>query len=130
MKVILKCMLAALDIAALALSTVLPSDFFKMLTIRLSQKPCVGSKFWGYVVFFNFWFCLLGHVFSPQFQCICPGEFFSLFKKVIFWGRFLKNEVVSIAKSEAFTSRKKAKTTCQSIVDNQSIFSSAYFKNL
>ena len=55
-----------------------------MLTMRLSQKSCVGSKFWGHVVFFNFWFCLLGHLFSPQFQCICPGEFFSLFKKVIF----------------------------------------------
>ena len=60
-------------------------------------------------MFFNFWFCLLGHVFSPQFQRICPGEFFSLFKKVIFGGGFLKNEVASIANSEAFASRKKTK---------------------
>ena len=81
-------------------------------------------------MFFNFFFGFLGHVFSPKFQRICPGEFFSLFKKVIFWGRFLNYEVVSIANSEAFALMKKAKTTCHSIVDNQSIFSSPHFPKL
>ena len=105
------------------------SGFFKNAHPRISHKPCAGSKFWGHVVFFNFWFWLLGHLFSPQFQCICPGEFFSLFKKVVFGGRFLNYEVVSITNSEAFALMKKAKTTCHSIVDNQSIFPVLIFQN-
>ena len=31
-----------------------------------------------------FFFGFLGHIFSPKFQRICPGEFFSHFKKVNF----------------------------------------------
>jgi len=37
-------------------------------------------------------------------------DIFSHFKKVKFWGCFQKNEVVSIANSEAFSTRKKVKT--------------------
>ena len=49
---------------------------------------------------------------------------------MIFGGRFLKNEVVSITNSEAFASRKKAKTTYHSIVHSHGIIFSAYFTNL
>ncbi len=77
---------------------------------------------------------LVGYIvkkFQPKIPTYMSRRiFFSLFKKVIFWGRFLNYEVVSIANSEAFALMKKAKTTCHSIVDNQSIFSGPHFPKL
>ena len=98
--------------------------FFKVFTSDFLIKLCIRSKFWGRLMFFNFFFGFFGHFFSPKFQCICRGKFLFSFWESDFLGSFSEHILRPLPWG------KKAKTTCHSIVDIHNKCFSAYLTNL